>query len=373
MPNPNRPLRHRLIGVAAALGVGTALALGVGSTRIMRSSAVTALAAAPLATPLPVQRKAPPLDGAVAWLNSAPLDAAALRGKVVLVDFWTYTCINCLRALPWVRAWADKYRDYGLVVVGVHTPEFEFERDLANVRRALAEFDIRYPVAVDSKYRIWRAFDNHYWPAHYFIDAQGRIRHQHFGEGDYAQSEQVIRELLAEAGHPPPESPAVSVRGSGAQLAPDFAQIGSPETYLGYARAERFASSGGQRADRSHAYLAPSRPALNRWGLGGRWLVGAEQATLLDAGGRIVYRFRARDLHLVLGPGKDGKPVRFIVRLDGAAPGANHGVDSDAQGLGSVTTQRLYQLIRSSGPVAEHSFEIEFLDPGVQAFAFTFG
>ncbi len=373
MTTPTRLASHRLIGLAVALAVGIAAALGVGGTRIMHS---TAAAQAPSPTPgqpLPVERVAPPLDGAVAWLNSAPLGGQALRGKVVLVDFWTYTCINCLRALPYVQAWADKYRAQGLVVVGVHTPEFEFEQELANVRRAVTALGIRYPVAVDSKYRIWQAFDNHYWPAHYFIDAQGRIRHHHFGEGNYAQSEQVIRDLLGEAGHAPPASPFVTVSGSGAQLAPDLAQIGSPETYLGYARAERFASSGGMRADRSYSYTAPSGPALNRWGLGGRWRVGAEQATLLDAGGRIVFRFHARDLHLVLGPGADDKPVRFIVRLDGAAPGPDHGVDCDADGRGTVTSQRLYQLIRSSTPVGEHTFEIEFLDPQVQAFAFTFG
>ena len=373
MTNPTRLTRHRLIGGVIALVVGATLVLGVGGTRLTQSRATGQLHAAPLQSPLPVEGRAPALDGAVAWLNSPPLTGDTLRGKVVLVDFWTYTCINCLRALPWVRAWADKYREQGFVVVGVHTPEFDFEQELANVRRAVGELDIRYPVAVDSKYRIWRAFNNHYWPAHYFIDAQGRIRHHHFGEGAYEQSEQVIRELLAEAGHPPPASPFVDASGNGAQLAPDLAELGSPETYLGYARAERFASTGGIRADRSYAYMAPSGPALNRWGLGGRWRVGAEQATLMDAGGSIVYRFRARDLHLVLGPGRDGKPVRYVVRLDGVPPGANHGVDTTPDGHGTVTTQRLYQLIRSSGKVGEHTFEIEFLDPQVQAFAFTFG
>jgi len=369
--NDSRSTRHRSIAFALSLLVSLAAAAGFGASWL--SHAAPAAAESPDASTLPVERVAPKLDGATAWLNSPPLNSVALRGKVVLVDFWTYSCVNCLRALPHVKAWADKYRDQGLVVVGVHTPEFDFEKDVANVRRAVGELGINYPVAVDSDFRVWRAFDNQFWPAHYFIDAQGRIRHHHYGEGNYEASERVIRELLAEAGHPMADGAYVAATGSGVQMAPDMAQIGSPETYVGYARAERFVSPGGQARDRSRDYAPPVQWSLNQWALGGRWTVHSENAVLGEAGGHILYRFHARDLNLVLGPGRDGKPLRFRVRVDGEPPGANHGSDTDADGNGQVTSQRLYQLVRSSDGVRDRTFEIEFLDPGVEAFAFTFG
>ncbi|WP_446904691.1 cytochrome c biogenesis protein DipZ [Burkholderia sp. YIM B11467] len=325
---------------------------------------------------LPVEGTLPSLDGAVQWLNSPPLTAAGLRGKVVLVDFWTYSCINCLRTLPYTTAWARKYAPYGLVVIGVHAPEFAFERDIGNVKKAVHDLGIDFPVAIDNGYSIWRAFGNEYWPAHYFIDAQGRIRHHHFGEGEYAQSERAIQSLLAEAGHPEALNVPLGLAGapaSGALAAADTADVRSPETYVGYARAEDFTSPGGVVRDTAHRYDAPARPDLNDWGLAGTWQVGAERASLAAPDGRIVYRFHARDLHLVLGPGANGQPVRFRVTLDGAAPGAAHGADVDAQGYGTVTGQRLYQLVRQPGAIADRTFAIEFLDRGVDAYAFTFG
>ena len=320
---------------------------------------------------LPVEGTMPPLSGAVAWINSAPLTPQDLKGKVVLVDFWTFSCINCLRALPYVKAWADKYRSQGLVVIGVHAPEFAFEKDLGNVRKAVTDLKIDYPVAVDNDFAIWRAFGNQYWPAHYFIDAQGRIRHHHFGEGEYAESEQVIRELLAEAGHPVTAG-NVTVSAQGALAAADLADIASPETYAGYERIERFGSIGGVVADTAHRYSLNAL-ALNQWGLRGNWTIAPEEARLNEPGGSVVYRFHARDLHLVLGPGVAGKPVRFHVTLDGADPAGNHGSDTDAAGNGVVDGQRLYQLLRQSGPVQDRTFEIQFLDPGVQVYSFTFG
>ncbi|KWU24685.1 cytochrome c biogenesis protein DipZ [Burkholderia cenocepacia] len=333
-------------------------------------------AAGATASALPVEGTLPSLDGAVQWLNSPPLTAAGLRGKVVLVDFWTYSCINCLRTLPYTTAWARKYAPYGLVVIGVHAPEFAFERDIGNVKKAVHDLGINYPVAIDNGYSIWRAFNNEYWPAHYFIDAQGRIRHHHFGEGEYAQSERAIQSLLAEAGHPDALNVPLGLAGApakGALAAADSADVRSPETYVGYARAESFASPGGVVRDAAHRYDAPAGPDLNGWGLAGTWNVGAERASLAAPDGRIVYRFHARDLHLVLGPGTSGRPVRFRVTLDGAAPGAAHGTDVDAQGYGTVTGQRLYQLVRQTGTIADRTFAIEFLDPGVDAYAFTFG
>ncbi|MCA8306121.1 cytochrome c biogenesis protein DipZ [Burkholderia seminalis] len=325
---------------------------------------------------LPVEGTLPSLDGAVQWLNSPPLTAAGLRGKVVLVDFWTYSCINCLRTLPYTNAWARKYAPYGLVVIGVHAPEFAFERDIGNVKKAVHDLGIDYPVAIDNGYSIWRAFNNEYWPAHYFVDAQGRVRHHHFGEGEYAQSERAIQSLLAEAGHPEALNVPLGLAGApanGALAAADSADVRSPETYVGYTRAESFTSPGGAVRDAAHRYDAPARPDLNDWGLAGTWNVGAERASLAAPDGRIVYRFHARDLHLVLGPGANGQPVRFRVTLDGAAPGAAHGTDVDAQGYGTVTGQRLYQLVRQPGAIADRTFAIEFLDPGVDAYAFTFG
>jgi len=341
--------------------------------RAMTGGAMMARAADHRGGELPIEGNLPSLDGAVLWLNSAPLTPAALRGKVVLIDFWTYSCINCLRALPYVRAWADKYRSAGLVVIGVHAPEFAFEKNLDNVRRATRDLKVDYPVAVDNNYAIWRAFQNQYWPAHYFIDAKGRIRHHHFGEGEYAQSEAIIQQLLAEAGHESPGGDFVAPQADGVGLAADDMNAQSPETYVGYARAENFASPGGQVHDHAADYAAPPGLALNQWALAGRWRVASEMATLESAGGRLVYRFHARDVHLVLGPGPGGKPVRLRVRLDGAAPGESHGTDTTADGAGTVTSQRLYQLIRQSGPIRDRTVEIEFLDSAVQSFAFTFG
>ena len=321
---------------------------------------------------LPVEGRMPSLDGAIEWINSAPLTAPELRGKVVLVDFWTYSCINCLRSLPYVRAWAEKYKDQGLVVIGVHAPEFAFEKQLPNVRQAVKDLRVDYPVAVDNDWTIWRAFKNNYWPAHYFIDAQGRIRHHHYGEGEYDVSEAVIQRLLREAGHDVKGDP-VQVAAGGAQAAPDDAHDLSPETYVGYARAERFVSPGGAVRDAGRVYTMPPAPTLNQWGLAGAWTVRDENAVADQPHAKIAYRFHARDLHLVLGPRADGRPVRFRVTIDGKPPLADHGMDVDEHGDGSVTAQRLYQLVRQQGAVGDHLFEIEFLDPGVQAFAFTFG
>lgn len=318
---------------------------------------------------LPVEGELPSLAGAVAWLNSPPLAPQQLRGKVVLVDFWTYSCINCLRSLPYLRAWAQKYKDHGLVVIGVHSPEFAFEKDTDNVRRALHDLGIVYPVAVDSNLTIWQAFKNEYWPADYFVDAQGRIRAHQFGEGDYDGSERTIQKLLAEAGYRDVPGGIVNPKAVGEQAAADLSDMESQETYIGYARAENFVSLPAK--DVAHVYLAPPPYGRHQWGLIGTWTVSAENADLDRAPGKIVFRFHARDLHLVLGAG--AKPVRFRVTLDGVPPGSAHGVDTDAQGNGVVTGQRLYQLIRQSGAVADHTFAIEFLDPGVQAYSFTFG
>jgi cytochrome c biogenesis protein CcdA/thiol-disulfide isomerase/thioredoxin len=323
---------------------------------------------------LPIEGEMPSLGGATGWLNSSPLTAEDLRGKVVLVDFWTYSCVNCLRALPYVKSWYAKYKDHGLVVIGVHTPEFAFEKDPGNVRRAIGELGVSYPVALDNDYAIWQGFNNEYWPAHYFIDADGRIRGHHFGEGDYLESEHIIHQLLAEAGHTDLPGPGMQSEAAiGVQAPADEADDQSPETYLGYARAQNFRSPGGLTHDRSQSYSAPAALELNQWALQGTWVVDSEKAVLRQSPGTIVYRFHARDLHLVLGPGADGKPVRFRVRMDGVAPGASHGADTDADGNGVVKEQRLYQLIRQSSAVGEHVFSIEFLDSDVQAYSFTFG
>lgn len=321
---------------------------------------------------LPVEGGFPSLAGATEWINSPPLDARALRGKVVLVDFWTYSCINCLRSLPYVRAWAEKYRAQGLVVIGVHTPEFAFEREPANVRAAVRDLGIGYPVALDGDHAIWRAFQNHYWPAHYAIDAQGRVRYHHFGEGGYAESERVIQRLLAENGQAVGGLATVTETTGGVGAA-STGEVGSPETYVGYGRGARFASVGGYVHDRPHDYVPSPLARRNDWGLAGRWAVARESAVSDAPGGRIAFRFHARDLHLVLGPAADGHAIRFRVTIDGKAPGGDHGLDVDGAGVGQVTRQRLYQLVRQHGPLADRTFQIEFLDPGVQAFAFTFG
>lgn len=322
---------------------------------------------------LPIEGNLPSLGGAVQWLNSPPLTAQALKGKVVLVDFWTYSCINCLRTLPYVKAWAEKYRDQGLVVIGVHTPEFAFERDVGNVTKAMKDLGITYPVAIDNDYKVWRAFNNQYWPAHYFADAQGRIRYHHFGEGKYAESERVIQQLLRETGAAKVADGLINARAEGVQLAPNMNEVRSPETYVGYRRAEHFVADIDLAPDKVMAYSPPSQLALNNWSLDGQWTVGPERAVSNAPASRIVYRFHARDLHLVLGPGADGKPVRFKVLIDGKPPGDAHGVDVAPDGSGSVIEQRLYQLVRQTAGVKDRTFSIEFLDPGVSAYAFTFG
>jgi len=327
----------------------------------------------PGAIHLPIEGELPSLGGATEWLNSPALTAAGLRGKVVLIDVWTYTCINWLRTLPYVRAWAEKYKKQGLVVIGVHSPEFAFEKNVDNVRRAAKDMKINYPIAIDSNHAIWRALKNEYWPALYFVDAQGRIRQHHFGEGEYEQSERIIQQLLAEAGIGGIGHELVSVDARGAEAAADWGSLKSPENYVGYERTENFASPGGAVLDKRRVYAAPARLRLNQWALSGDWTVGKQAIVLNKANGRIAYRFHARDLHLVMGPAAQGTSVRFRVFIDGQPPGAARGIDVDAQGNGTVTEQRLYQLIRQPKPIADRQFEIEFLDAGVEAFAFTFG
>jgi thiol-disulfide isomerase/thioredoxin len=324
-------------------------------------------------TQLPIEGELPSLGGATEWLSSPPLTADGLRGKVLLVDFWTYSCINWRRTLPYLRAWADKYRRQGLVVIGVHTPEFQFEKNPANIRWALKDMGITYPVAVDSEYTIWRAFENEYWPALYFVDAAGRIRHRQFGEGEYEQSERAIQELLIEAGASDVPRDHVSIDARGAEVAAAWDTLQSPETYVGYERGENFASPGGAVSDERRVYAAPRQLALNQWALSGDWKIASWSAVSNKANGRIAYRFHARDLHLVLGPAVPGASVRFRVLVDGQPPGAAHGVDADAQGNGVVIEQRLYQLIRQPKPATDRLFEIEFVDTGAEAFSFTFG
>jgi thiol-disulfide isomerase/thioredoxin len=327
----------------------------------------------PAAVRLPIEGELPSLGGATGWLNSQPLTAAGLRGKVVLIDVWTYTCINWLRTLPYVRAWAEKYKDRGLVVIGVHAPEFAFEKNIDNVRRAAKDMKVDYPIAIDNNYAIWRALKNEYWPALYFVDARGHIRHHHFGEGEYEQSERIIQQLLAEAGIGSVDHKLVSVDARGAEAAADWGSLKSPENYVGYERTENFASPGGAVLDKRRVYAAPAQLRLNQWALSGDWMVGKQATVLNKANGRIAYRFHARDLHLVMGPAARGTSVRFRVLIDGKPPGAAHGIDIDDQGNGTVDEQRLYQLIRQPKPIADRQFEIEFLDSGVEAFAFTFG
>jgi thiol-disulfide isomerase/thioredoxin len=327
----------------------------------------------PAVVQLPVEGRMPSLDGATQWLNSPPLTAAGLRGKVVLVDFWTYTCINWLRTLPYVRAWAERYQQHGLVVLGVHTPEFDVEHDLDNVRRAVKDLRVQYPVAVDNDYAIWSAFDNHYWPALYLVDAQGKIRHHRFGEGGYEESEMILQQLLAEAGRGGIGQDLVSVDPTGVEAAADWDSLRSPENYLGYQRTENFTSADGAVLDTPHVYALPTRLRLNHWAVAGDWTVQPQAVVLNQAEGRIVYRFHARDLHLVMAPPAPGTSVRFRVALDGQPPGAGHGTDVDDQGNGTLTEPRLYQLVRQPGPVTDRTFEVTFLDPGIQAYAFTFG
>lgn len=342
-------------------------------TELASNSMISAAnATKPFRSDLAVEGRAPSLSGAVDWLNSPPLSMEQLRGKVVLIDFWTYSCINCIRTLPYVRAWADKYKDQGLVVIGVHSPEFAFEKNIDNVRKAVGDFEITYPVAIDNDYKIWRAFQNNYWPAHYLIDANGQIRYHHFGEGNYQETEGAIQDLLKEAGSATGANAFVTPEAKGAEASPDIKDLRSGETYIGYREATNFVSGEPVRADAAQTYTVKS-PSLNEWGLAGSWTIGAEEATLDQPDGSITYRFSARDLNLVLGPGSDGKPIRFQVKIDGKAPSADHGTDIDAAGNGTVTSTKLYQLVRQSGDVRARLFEIRFLDPGVNAYAFTFG
>jgi thiol-disulfide isomerase/thioredoxin len=360
--------------MALALPLIAAIAAIGAVTRSSTMGAVTRFPATGTAKRPQGSREIPSLSGATAWLNTQPLTSADLRGKVVLVEFWTYTCINWRRTLPYVRAWADRYKDKGLVVIGVSTPEFSFEKNVDNVQRAAKEMGMTFPIAVDNNYGVWRAFNNDYWPALYFIDAKGHIRHHQFGEGDYQESEGVIQQLLAEAGAKDIPTRPAPVNPSGAELAADVNALGSGETYVGYGRAENFSSPGGVVNDKPHVYSPPAHLQLNQWALEGDWTLGEEAATLNKAGGKITYRFHARDVNLILGPVKPGgTPVRFWVLIDGHAPGAAHGVDVDERGNGKVTEQGMYQLIRQPGPIVNREFTIEFFDPGVEAFDFTFG
>jgi cytochrome c biogenesis protein CcdA/thiol-disulfide isomerase/thioredoxin len=370
---------------AAPSGAGPAMMSGspaMTSSAAAMTSSTSAMAGAPAMmaanaahgeAPLPVEGELPELSGATAWLNSPPLNIAALRGKVVLIDFWTYSCINCIRTLPYVKAWYDKYRDEGFEVIGIHTPEFAFEKRLPNVRNAVADFGVEYPVAVDNDYALWRAFGNRFWPAHYLVDASGRIRYTHFGEGEYDATERAIQQLLEQAGHTAVRAGTVDANGAGAALASSEPDVLSPETYVGYARAENFASPGPMLHDMPREYEIPRELALNEWALRGTWNVHDEFATLEGASGRIAFHFRARDLHLVLAPRADGTPVKFRVRVDGLPPESDHGVDVDAAGNGTMTEPRLYQLVRQRGEIRDRTVEIEFLRSGVAVYAFTFG
>jgi cytochrome c biogenesis protein CcdA/thiol-disulfide isomerase/thioredoxin len=383
---------RRILGVAVLAGVamvalgldrGLLTRLSLGSTSSVEQSLLDRFHPRP-ANQLTLNvdanggaAQAPVLDGlagATAWINSPALTAEQLKGKVVLVDFWTYSCINCLRTLPYIRAWADKYKDSGLVVIGVHTPEFPFEKDISNVQKAVHDFGITYPVAMDNDNRIWNAFSNEYWPAHYFIDGTGKVRFHHFGEGGYDESERWIQQLLKErnAQQALPGG-VVNVQAQGAEAAADMGDVKSPETYIGYERAQSFASPGGLRQETPQVYSIPASLDLNQWALAGKWIDHGQIATLISAKGRISYRFHARDLHLVLGPSASGKPVHFRVTIDGKAPGDSHGFDTNDNGDGTVMENRLYQLVRQKGVITDHTFTIEFLEPGVQAFAFTFG
>ena len=355
--------RRRFMGAAA-------LTIAAAGCSLVACGAQQATAAS---GPLPVEGKLPPFGGATGWLNSQPLTPAALRGRVVLIDFWTYTCINWIRTAPYVRAWAEKYTPHGLVVIGVHTPEFGFEKNVNGVRRSAMDMRIEYPIVLDNDYAIWRAFKNQYWPALYFVDADGRIRRHQFGEGEYEQAERTIQQLLTEAGRGGVSRDLVAVQGHGAEAAPDWGSLKSPENYVGYGRTQNFASPGGPARGKRRVYAVPARLRLNHWAVSGDWTLGREATLLNTPNGRIAYRFRARDLHLVMGPPVGGTAVRFRVSIDGQPPAAAHGSDVDDQGNGTAPEQRMYQLIRQPSPIVERQFEIEFLDAGVEAFAFTFG
>jgi thiol-disulfide isomerase/thioredoxin len=364
MLQSRQPTAGAIAICATALLTGTASAVAVKSEGQPMISEATAL---------PNEGTLPSLAGAIDWLNTQPLIGTQLRGKVVLVEFWTYTCINWRRTLPYVRAWAERYREQGLVVIGVHTPEFEFEKDPENVRRAVKEIGITFPVAVDSNYTIWRAFKNQYWPALYLVDVQGRIRYHHFGEGAYEQSELVIQQLLAQAGHTGISRELAAVNPTGAEAAADWTTLKSPETYLGYELSESFASRGGAALDKRQVFAAPEKLQLNEWGLAGDWTFRRDAAVLNGANGELIYRFHARDANLIMSAPADGRAVRFRVLIDGRPPGAAHGSDVDEQGNGIVSEPRMYQLIRQPGSIADRELEIQFLESGVAAYDFTFG
>lgn len=355
MSHPSKQERRRFLGVAA---------LGLAAAQFGRSATKARL---------PVEGNLPSLGRATEWLNSQPLTASGLRGKVVLVNFWTYTCINWLRTMPYVRAWGQRYKDQGLVIIGVHTPEFTFEKNLDNVRRAAKELRVDDPIAIDNDRALWDAFSNQYWPALYLVDAKGRIRYHHFGEGRYQQSEAAIRQLLEEAGSAALPSSLVSVTARGAEVAADWGSLQSPETYLGYERTRGFASPGGPARNKPRLYDLPSQLKLNSWGLSGDWSFRKDAVQLNQPGGRIAFRFHARDVHLVMGPAAGRNAVPFRVLLDGESPAHAGGADVDSQGHGTLAEQRLYQLVRQPQPIVDRLFEIEFLDSGAEAFAFTFG
>jgi thiol-disulfide isomerase/thioredoxin len=365
--------RRRFLGASALTLAATQFGMFDSWFTLVDDSFAEDDRAAPEAMRLLAQGRMPLLTGATGWLNSPPLKTADLHGKVILVNFWTYSCINSLRALPYIRAWAEKYKDNGLVVLGVHSPEFDFEKNADNVRRTQRELNIEYPTALDSNHAVWRAFKNDYWPALYFVDANGRIRHRQFGEGEYATSERVIQKLLAESGAKGVDRSLVSVDARGAEAAADWEDMQSPETYLGHGRSPGLVSPGGSILGRRHAYIAPAPSNVNEWAMAGVWTVGKPSAVLSAAHGRIVYRFHARDLHMVMAPAVRGIPVKFRVLIDGRPPGPDHGVDVDPHGNGEVNEPRMYQLIRQATPISDRQFEIEFLDPGVEVFVFTFG
>jgi thiol-disulfide isomerase/thioredoxin len=363
--------RRRFLGTSLGTFLGTFLgtaAMTMGAAKFGMIGSVEAQF-----SKLPTEGELPSLGLATGWLNSQPLTAAGLRGKVVLIEFWTYSCINWRRQLPYVRAWSDKYRDHGLVVIGAHSPEFAFEKNVDNVRWAAKDMRVDYPIAIDSDHAIWRAFKNEYWPALYFVDARGHIRHHQFGEGDYEQSEMVIQQLLTEAGVSGISHELVRVDARRAEAAADWDDLKSPENYVGYGRTENFASPGDVIPDKSHDYGLPARLKVNHWALSGNWTMEREAIVLNKANGHMVYSFHARDLHLVMGPVAPGTSVRFRVLIDGKPPGAAHGVDIGDQGNGTVIESRMYQLIRQPMPIVDRQFEIEFLDSGVEGFSFTFG
>jgi thiol-disulfide isomerase/thioredoxin len=319
------------------------------------------------------QKMKPSLSGATSWINTRPLTLADLRGKVVLIDFWTYTCINWRRTLPYVREWASKYKDQGLVVIGVHTPEFSFEQKPENVSRAIKEMNIGYPIAMDNNFEIWQSFENQYWPALYLIDAKGQVRYKKFGEGDYTESELMIQQLLKEVSAKNVTDKRVAVQPEGFEAAADWENLRSPENYLGYGRTQGFASSGGMVHDKPVLYSFPKQLGLNQWGLSGEWIVGTENLSLSRAPGKIIYHFHARDLHLIMGPARPGTSVKFRVLIDGKPPGPAHGLDVDNNGNGTINEQRMYQMVRQPGPIIDREFQIEFFDPDVEVYDFTFG